>query len=379
MKTNDSRVRPMAVVLAGAVSCMLTGCGAASASRGSANASPVARNSANASPGTRTAATPARAPRHAGSPQRGIDMVFYNGNLGPHNTITNEAPGYVKYVKGLGANWLSITFPVFEASRTSSVVVRRSPTPSPADLSIIIKDAQAAGLSIVLRPLLDDANMGVSRVHWTPPNLAQWFASYQRVLIPYAQMAQRDHVQVFNLGVEFDSFAGSGRWNSLDAAIRKFYKGRLSFANNWDQLPGAFSYGGSHVREDVDAYAPMQVPDNASIAVLSRHWTAWASQLRPGTVLGEVGIPAQAGMYRHPYWWKSPQPNAPIVHWVQVKWFTAACNAVIADHLGGIYFWSLGFGSSLTVPSGLANPGSWTASSGATAIARCFAKLKTVR
>ena len=394
MKTTGSLVRPMAVVLIGAAGCVLTGCGAAAPAKDSANASPVGQTTPSerttppgrstpagrTTPTGRITAVAQSAAQLAGSPQRGIDINFYDGNFGPGNTVASESPDYVNYVKNLGANWLSITFPVFDASRTSSVVVRRASTPTPADLSILIKDAEAAGLSVLLRPLLDDSNLGTSRVHWTPPNLARWFATYQRVLIPYARMAQQDHVKVFNVGVEFDFFAASSRWNGLDSAIRAVYRGQLAFANNWDQLPiGNSSYGGRNVRQDVDAYPAFQVPNSASIAVLTRHWDAWASQLKAGTVLGEVGIPAQPDMYQHPYYWKSKQPNAPIAHYVQVRWFAAACNAVVNDHLGGIFFWSLPFGSSLTVPSGLADPGSWTATPGAKEIARCFSKLSTAR
>ncbi len=395
MRRIDIAARPVVALLAGAASCVLAGCAAAAQVQVAASAGAGGQPSATAaasrslsagSPqgaGARSArarpttAVPSAGPRiPARSPQRGIDIDWYDGNLGPGNSVASESPGYVSYVKGLGANWLSITFPLYETSRTSSQVVRRSPTPSPADMSILIQDAEAAGLSVEIRPLLDSSNLGHSRVHWTPPNLAQWFASYRRVLMPYAAMAQRYHVAVFTVGVEFDYFASSSRWNGLDAAIRAVYNGRLAFANNWDQLPAGISYGGSNVREDVDAYPSIQLPDSATVAALSRHWNAWDSQLRAGTVLGEVGIPAQLGMYPHPYWWKS---SAPLARFIQVRWFAAACNAVVADHLGGIFFWSLPFGSSLTVPSNLADPGAFTATRGAAEIARCFARLKSVK
>jgi hypothetical protein len=381
--------RPMAALLAAVASGMLAGCGTVtpvqvSASAGAAGTSSTvpgtsgAGASASASRASAQASNLAatRAAQQAGPLQRGIDIDWYDGYLGPGLSIASESPGIVSYVKGLGANWLSITFPLFEASRTSSKVVRRSPTPSPADMSILIQDARAAGLSVDIRPLLDSSGLGRSRVHWTPPDLAAWFASYRQVLMPYAQMAQRYHVNVFTVGVEFDYFASSSLWNGLDAAIRKVYKGRLAFANNWDQLPGGHSYGGSGVRQDVDAYPSIKVPDSATVATLTRHWDTWDSQLRAGTVLGEVGIPAQLGMYPHPYWWKSREPLA---RFIQVRWFAAACNAVVADHLGGIFFWSLTFGSSLTVPSNLADPGAFTATAGATQIKRCFAKLKGVK
>src|SRR5258708_5649891 len=185
-RINNSRL--MVCVVAEAVSWVLAGCGAASPVQVAANAgvaaqisptlsasafpsaiSPRPTAASSASAGQRTAITAARAGQASRTPQRGIDIDWYDGNLGPGNTIANESPGFVNYVKGLGANWLSITFPLYEASRTSSVVVRRSATPSPADLSILIKDAQAAGLSVVLRPLLESSNLGASPVPWTPP------------------------------------------------------------------------------------------------------------------------------------------------------------------------------------------------------------------
>jgi hypothetical protein len=377
--------RPLPVLLGAVTSCLLAACGTTSPAVGVANTSPVVRpasspvtaaaDSGSTAAGT-TAASHARAAK-PGPPERGVDIDFYYGNLGPGNTVANESPEYVNYVKQLGANWVQITFPVFEAGRNSSVVGRGKATPSPYVLNILVRAAKAAGLAIELRPLLDETTLGASRVHWQPANLAQWFASYQRLLIPYVQLAQRDHVQVFTIGSELEDFAGSPRWNRLDSVIRRIYSGRLQFDNTWNKLPTpGTSYGGTGVREAVDAYPGFQLPDSASVRVLTNHWAGYDRRLPAGTVLTEVGIAAQPGMYKHPYVWRD---SGRIEYYIQVKWFTAACNAVINEHMGGIFFWSVPFGSSLTVPSGLANPGAWAATPSVRAIAQCFSRLKTTK
>jgi ABC-type sugar transport system ATPase subunit len=94
--------------------------------------------------------------------------------------------------------------------------------------------------------------------------------------------------------------------------------------------------------------------------------------LPAGSVLSEVGIAAQSGAYAHP--WDVGSKTAPIVPQVQANWFTAQCQAVAQDHLGGIYFWPLYFGQSLPDPAD--GPTAWAATPGASAIANCFSSLK---
>jgi hypothetical protein len=48
-------------------------------------------------------------------------------------------------------------------------------------------------------------------------------------------------------------------------------------------------------------------------------------------------------------------PGRPIAQAVQSRYFTAACNAVAREHLGGIYFWAIGIGQDLSVPPGAAD------------------------
>ena len=132
---------------------------------------------------------------------------------------------------------------------------------------------------------------------------------------------------------------------------------------------------GSGVTEMTNAYPPMRLPDGTPQAVLNAAWDLWARPIPKGTVLSELGIAAQSGAYLHPY--KRDPASTPLDPQIQVKWFNAACRAVSADHIGVPYFWSLNFGQSLTAPAGPTEPGSFVATPGAAAIARCFTTLRT--
>jgi hypothetical protein len=305
--------------------------------------------------------------------QLGVDIDFY-AYYG--EDMAAAAASTVNYAKRLGANAVSISFPVFADGQLSSAVHATIRTPSPAALSIVVSLAEKAGMYVSIRPLLDEASLGTSRTKWRPANLAQWFASYQAFLLPYAKMAQRAMIpELFN-GAEFVRFQTSSWWRGLDKALRGVYTGTLAYANNWGNpiYPAA---GGIGVQETVDAYAPISVTARASVAKLSAGWSAYDRTLPAGIIETEAGIAAVPGAYRFPYRfnWKG-KPLAPSI---QTSWFTALCQAAASNHIGGIYFWSVDLGQPLDVPPSISDPASFVDGPGAKAISGCFASLRSSR
>jgi hypothetical protein len=302
--------------------------------------------------------------------QLGIDIDFYTY---PGQDVAAAASADVAYAKSLHANAISVSFPFFTPGPNSSTVEGTNATPSPAELAAIASTAEQAGLYVSIRPLLDQGplSIGTSRTKWKPADPRAWFASYRTFLMPYAAMAQRARIPEFIDGAEFTAFGGSRFWNRLVAALRTVYKGTVVYANNWGiPLTGN---GGAGVTESVDSYHPLQLPAHASLARLTAAWRAYDRTLPPGTVVTEVGIAAVAGAYAQPYqnYWKGAKLD-PVI---QVRWFTAACDAAAKLRLGGLYFWALGLGQTLATPPTSADPTSWVAGPGARAISGCFQRL----
>jgi hypothetical protein len=296
--------------------------------------------------------------------QMGIDLDFYwYKNMNVPQAVAADA----EYAKGLGANAVSIAFPLCACGSTATALAS---TPPPAALGQAISAARAAGLAVYLRPLVSQGNQASSRVQWRPASLAEWFRSYQAFLLPYARLARHTGVAGFYVGTELSRFAHSGNWAALDAAVGRVYRGPLYYSANWSDadenaLAGS---GGPPVAVAVDAYPPMPVPPDG----FDVSWAAWTRRLPAGTVLSEVGILTRAGAQDAPYSW-APS-GAPVDPRIQPAWFTAACRAVHAGHLGGIYFWSISVGQRLDVASGRASY-SFVAAPGAAAIKGCFAQL----
>jgi hypothetical protein len=224
-----------------------------------------------------------------------------------------------------------------------------------------------------VRPLLSEANLGESRPQFLPPSVAQWLASYGKLIVPYARAAQQAGASFFYTGAELSTFARAPQWRQVTAAVRAVFKGKLYFSANWNgparirNLPGS---GGTGVTVAADAY-PVS---SASASQLGPWWAAEARELPKGTVLSEVGIAAQAGMEQHP--WELGSPSQPLDPQLQAAWFAAACGALKADRLGGIYFWSIYVSQPLNVPPTPGTATQFTDSPGASAIRACFTALR---
>jgi hypothetical protein len=314
-------------------------------------------------PHDRTASPEPAIPKAAVHPpafQLGIDVDAYTY---PRQDFSAAAAAVVTYAKSLNANSLAISFPVFMTNRSTSAVFATPKTPTPAELGLFTTDAERAGLYVSLRPLLSEYQIGGNRTTWRPVDMPAWFASYQRLLLPYARMAQADRVGMFFVGAEFSQFGSSPLWNGLDQALAKVFHGRLAYSNNGSgQLTR--STGGQYTFKTVDAYPPINPPFLSG-------WSAYDRTLPTGTILTEVGIAAWDGAWRAP--WQHRLQQQRFDPQVQADWFAAACQAARATGLGGIYFWTLGLQVKFpkTTPE---QPGAWAHSVGATAIAGCFGR-----
>jgi glycosyl hydrolase family 113 len=296
--------------------------------------------------------------------QLGIDVDAYTY---PGEDMATAARAVIKYVRSLHANAISFTFPFFMNGPHAATVSIRSSTPTPHMIETFARIAEAHGLYVAFRPLLDETSIDHEfRGNLRLSHPAEWFTSYRRFLLPYAKVAQRVKAQEFVVGTELSTLYKSPRWYPLDAAIRRVYDGSLAFDSNWYGVSSLQGAGGKGLVEGVDAYPtiPTQIAEG---------WRLYDRRLPRGTVEMEVGIAAVRGANAAPY--KHSWPGKPIDGKVQAQWFSAACHAAARAHLGGIYFWSVGLGPTFPGPTP-ANSLNWGGGSpGSKAISACFKSL----
>lgn len=312
----------------------------------------------------------------AGERQYGLQVYAHNAKSTPADAHIDRV---LDYVVGLGANSVAFSFPLYTDGQHPTKVSSGAETPSPQVMTRLVTKARERGLRVMIRPLIDEANLTTSAGGWRgtiqPPSLDRWFSSYEAAIRPYLRVAREAGAQEFVIAAELTSLQKqSARWRALANRAAKLFPGTLSYTFNYDSedvsmVPPSGSAG-------LDLYFSVDAGPDASVATLA---SALAQQIkakpramRADMVAQEVGIAAEDGAYQAPWRWgtKKGKVNPAI----QVNWFTASCQAVQQTGLKGIYFWMVDSSVDPTqVDPSTEGTAGFIGRPGEKAIERCFA------
>ena len=132
-----------------------------------------------------------------------------------------------------------------------------------ANLTATIKAAEADGLSVMVRPLVDfttDATPamlkssdgtqyanGDWRAYYVPTNVTAFFNSYDTMMVAQARAAQAGGAQMLDIGTELDQLAGSAylsEWTTIINDVRAVFSGKLVYSAISDDDLSPWQYGG---------------------------------------------------------------------------------------------------------------------------------------
>ncbi|MET8977695.1 hypothetical protein ABZX85_18960 [Streptomyces sp. NPDC004539] len=293
-------------------------------------------------------------PWKPGMPQWGVQIYWEEEpQKRSSDFIEKQAEKQAKYLVGLGANSVSISFPFFTKSPTSNTLTAEAKTPSPERLRTVLHVFQKAGFRTTVRPVMDERAL-IRTDDWrgniTPASNSAWFTSYGKFLAPYLAVAQAEKANTFVVATELNSMEGKPGWEKLVTAAEKTYKGEISYDANWDNyVSGRIDMPVSHL--GVDAYFPVKVPDTASVRTLVDGWNTWLDRKSTGPLpkitVAEAGIGAMDGAYHAPgdfYARRAVNPE------VQATWYTAVCQVVRERRMSGVYWWSIHFDDDPNTP-----------------------------
>jgi len=104
--------------------------------------------------------------------------------------------------------------------------------------------------------------------------------SYEDFILTFARLAEETHVEIYCIGTELEEFVKHRPdfWKTLIQKVRKIYKGKLTYAANWDEYTrtpfwNALDYVG------VDAYFPLSEKQEPTMKEMQEGWQKWKSKL----------------------------------------------------------------------------------------------------
>ncbi len=104
--------------------------------------------------------------------------------------------------------------------------------------------------------------------------------SYRAFILTYAEVAEKECVALFCIGTELEQFIVQRPqfWDRLIKDIKEIYKGKLTYAANWDEYKrvpfwNAVDYIG------VDAYFPISTMKTPSLEIAKQGWEKWKEEM----------------------------------------------------------------------------------------------------
>jgi len=169
--------------------------------------------------------------------------------VAPRNPIEQQ---HLKPIAGVNANYVGIVPYAFAHPQKPQInfdTSRQWWGERKEGTEVTIKYARSLGLKVMLKP-----HVWVFGVGWPGEfNLVNekdwkiWEQQYKDYVMTFAQLAQQYEVEVFCIGTEFRIAAVDRRdfWVRLITDVRKVYKGKLTYAANWDNYSNITSRFGT--------------------------------------------------------------------------------------------------------------------------------------
>lgn len=274
--------------------------------------------------------------------QAGVMVLVYGNDPSFDFKVRQE----LNRLAALGANSVGLVFPIYQTtSQSADVHADPTKTPSADRIALFVRQAHQRGFTVLLRPLLDEGSLALDgqwRGTIQPTSVDAWFQAYQALILGYARLAQREHVDAFGVGSELNSLeADGGRWLRLISQVRQVYSGLVTYSStSGNGYPASFVSALDFL--GVDAYYPMAVQAGATAKELEVAWLPWIAELErihaasgKPVAITEVGTPSRAGSYLTPWTLK---PGAPLDLEAQSRYYQASCQ-VLSGVFPGLYWW----------------------------------------
>ena len=182
-------------------------------------------------------------------------------------------------VKELGANWAAVMpFGFIKNLQTPNVVFNLEQQWWGERLEGVektIKLLQSEGISVMLKPQIwvwrgeftGDIKMNAEE-DW---KLLE--KSYTNFILLYAKVAQKYQVPLFCIGTELHTFvqAKPDFWKELIKKVKKVYRGKLTYAENWDQYEKV-PFWDQLDFIGIDAYFPLSEKKTPTLIDLNQKW-----------------------------------------------------------------------------------------------------------
>jgi hypothetical protein len=175
-----------------------------------------------------------------------------------------------------------------------------------------------------------------------------WFKNYEKFIVHYARLAQKNNIEIFCVGTELQQTTKREKeWRTLIAKIRSVYNGKLIYAANFHEEYEHIKFWDALDYIGVQAYFPLAKNQQAPLSDLVKNWSEPLAAVErvhkkynKPVVFTEIGYRSDADAAIEPWRWPQEASGIQISNEAQANcyqaFFKAAWNK---SWLAGVYFW----------------------------------------
>lgn len=231
--------------------------------------------------------------------QKGMNYVAWTAN-GYSNVNSTKA---MEQMVALGINWVGLVTTWYQDHyHSTEIYPLRDKTPTDESLIFAIRKLRELNFKVMLKPHLDLVD---SQGKWrgdigfeNPADWQTWFDSYTAFILHYVDIAAKENVELFCVGTELTNATNTQaeHWRGLIKKVRDIYKGRLTYAANWDNEFKQISFWDALDYAGIDPYFPLVTSARPTAEQLKEAWgdwvkiiEEWQKNINKPVILTEIG------------------------------------------------------------------------------------------
>lgn len=209
--------------------------------------------------------------------------------------------------------------------------------------------ARKAGIKTILKPHIWVGKSWPGAIEMKSDTAWQkWFRNYEKFIVHYAVLAEKNKIELFCIGTELHlTIKKEKEWRSLIAKIRSVYKGKLTYAANFNQEFEEVKFWDALDFVGVQAYFSLITDKNHSLVELKEGWAKHIKSIErihkkyaKPILFTEIGYRSDTNAGIEPWVWPKENSGAEISDACQANCYQAFFETVWKQPwMAGVYFW----------------------------------------
>lgn len=260
----------------------------------------------------------------------------------------------VDKLKSIGVTWISQTpFAWQQQVNDTSLFFEQNTQRKPwwgesyEGIATTTRFAKSSGMRTVLKPHIWLRQSWPGEIVMTnEENWDKWFKQYAKFIMTYAELAQKEQIEILCIGTELQKTIHRKEWYDLIKNVRSVYKGKLTYAANFNEFENVPFW-----REldfiGIQAYFPLTKDPNPTLEDVMKGWQQPLQQIEAvhkkfdkPVIFTELGYKSTADATVEPWEWPSAEHQESISDTIQAIAYEAFFKKCWDKKwMEGVYFW----------------------------------------